>query len=103
METILQLVWEGFGGCECVLDVCREHLQKLVQKGVLSEDQLEVLLEDIQHSLLARRKVLLDGARSEFRHLVEFLPVVTEGAFRTLEERVLALEKTSGENRQPNF
>lgn len=103
METILRMVMEGLGGCEGVLDVCREHLQKLVRKGTLTEVQLDDLLEEIQLSLLVRRKVLLEGARSECHHLVELLPIVTEAALETLEERVMALERSCRETRQTNF
>ncbi len=93
MEAILQLVMEGFGVCDSVLDVCRQHFQELVRRGDLTQDQLDEVLGKVRVSLLERRRTLLDGARRECVRLLEGVPVVTEESFRILEARVRNLEE----------
>ena len=98
MEAILQLVMEGLGGCSSVLEICRDHLQERVRRGVLTQGQMDELLDIIEDSLSERRRILLEGAKRECLRLMEAIPIVTGEAFSRLEDRVRALEEGARRN-----
>lgn len=99
METVLQLLMEGVGTGTAALAIMRDNMSSLVQKGIISQADLDGLLQEVERSLEARRKTLIFGFQKELQRLLAHLPLATkedlqafELRFRTLEERIERLE-----------
>ncbi len=85
MESVLQLLLEGLGYGEAAVDLCKERLLPLVERGLLRQEELEAIVADIRKGLCRRRDRLL-----------ALLPLVPEDRFHELEARVRALEVDEG-------
>lgn len=96
MESVLQLLLEGLGYGEAAVDLCKERLLPLVERGLLRQEELEAIVADIRKGLCRRRDLLLRGARRELQRLLALLPLVPEDRFHELEARVRALEVDEG-------
>ncbi|NLI95945.1 MAG: hypothetical protein GX436_04395 [Synergistaceae bacterium] len=99
METVLQLLMEGIGTGAAALAIMKDNMSSLVQKGILSQADLDGLLQDVERSLEARRKTLIEGFQKELQRLLAHLPLATkeeqlalELRLRSLEERIERLE-----------
>jgi polyhydroxyalkanoate synthesis regulator phasin len=93
METVLQLLMEGVGTGTAALAIMRENMTPLVQKGVLSQSDLDALLLVVERSLAERRQTLIAGFQKEIQRLVAHLPLVSKEQFSGMEERLIRLEE----------
>ena len=67
METVLQLLMEGVGTGAAALAIMKENMNSLVQKGVLSQSDLDEILQDVERSLAERRQTLFAGFQKEIQ------------------------------------
>jgi len=93
METVLQLLMEGVGTGAAALAIMKENMNSLVLKGVLSQSDLDGLLQDVERSLAERRQMLIAGFQKEIQRLVTHLPLVSKEDLTELEQRFLRLEE----------
>lgn len=93
METVLQLLMEGVGTGAAALAIMKENMNSLVLKGVLSQSDLDGLLQDVERSLAERRQTLIAGFQKEIQRLVAHLPLVSKEDLTELEQRFLRLEE----------
>lgn len=92
METVLQLLMEGVGTGASALAIMKESMNPLVQRGVLSQSDLDGLLQDVERSLAERRQMLIAGFQKELQRLLTHLPLVSKEEFAELEGKLLRLE-----------
>jgi len=93
METVLQLLMEGVGTGAAALAIMKENMNSLVQKGVLSQSDLDEILQDVERSLAERRQTLFAGFQKEIQRLLAHLPLASKEDLTELEQRFLRLEE----------
>lgn len=93
METVLQLLMEGVGTGAAALAIMKESMNPLVQKGALSQSDLDGLLQDVERSLAERRQILITGFQKELQRLLNHLPLVSKEELAELERKFLRLEE----------
>lgn len=93
METVLQLLMEGVGTGAAALAIMKENMTSLVQKGILSQADLDGLLQDVERSLADRRQTLIAGFQKEIQRLVTHLPLASKEELAELERKLLHLEE----------
>jgi polyhydroxyalkanoate synthesis regulator phasin len=93
METVLQLLMEGIGTGASALAIMKESMNPLVQRGALSQSDLDGLLQDVERSLAERRQMLIAGFQKELQRLLTHLPLVSKAEFAELEGKLLRLEE----------
>jgi len=93
METVLQLLMEGVGTGASALAIMKESMNPLVQRGALSQSDLDGLLLDVERSLAERRQMLIAGFQKELQRLLTHLPLVSKEEFAELEGKLLRLEE----------
>jgi polyhydroxyalkanoate synthesis regulator phasin len=93
METVLQLLMEGVGTGTAALAIMRDNMSSLVQKGILSQADLDGLLQEVERSLEVRRKTLIAGFQKELQRLLAHLPLATKEDLQTFELRLRNLEE----------
>ncbi len=93
METVLQLLMEGVGTGTAALAIMKESMNPLVQRGTLSQSDLDGLLQEVERSLAERRQMLIAGFQKELQRLLTHLPLVSKEEFAELEGKLLRLEE----------
>lgn len=93
METVLQLLMEGVGTGAAALAIMKESMNPLVQRGVISQSDLDGLLQDVERSLAERRQMLIAGFQKELQRLLTHLPLVSKEEYTELEGKLLRMEE----------
>jgi hypothetical protein len=73
MESIIQMLSDGLGFGDSVVEICRKRLAVLVQRGLLSDSECDEILSDIDSDLHEKRTEILQSIGCEMTKMFSIM------------------------------